>query len=251
MTELFILLSIIFGIIILFFIVIYKTIKNYPVHTEYETKSGKSENHKKPCIRTNAKEEISKFLNIKTKTKIIIYDIKTNGLNKNYSVLSCSAIKYEIDANTYKMTELERFNRYYYPVEKLEKSAIEKHRLTKEEITKRRDNANYPEYFIQDIGFFNFCQGISRFVAHNIDFDLKFIPFLNDKKKFCTMKINTDIVAIKLLDWKNEYKYPTLAETAMFYNVQFDENSLHDSMVDIEIIVKVFEKMLEKAKNNS
>jgi len=238
------------GIIFFVIICLLNAVKNVQKQNEREIKRTNNKVFKKPPTRNNAKEEISKFLKVKTKTKIIVFDIETNGLDKNYSVLSCSAIKYEIDPNTFQMTELERFSRYYYPIEKFEKDAIAKNRLTKEEITKRRNNATYPEYFIQDIGFFNFCQGVSRFVSHNIDFDLKFLPFLNNKKKFCTMKINTDIIAVKLLDWKKEYKYPTLAETATFYNVQFNEIYLHDSMVDTEIVAKVFEKMLEKAKQS-
>jgi hypothetical protein len=66
-----------------------------------------------PPIRKHAKPEIDKFLDLQSKTRIIIFDVETNGLTGGYSVLSCSAIKYEIDPTAYEMTEIDRFKRYY------------------------------------------------------------------------------------------------------------------------------------------
>ncbi|MCK4821810.1 hypothetical protein KA005_38955, partial [bacterium] len=43
--------------------------------------------------------------------------------------------------------------------------------------------------------------------------------------------------------------YPTLAETASFYNISYSEDNLHYSMGDSELVAKIFVKMLERAKS--
>jgi DNA polymerase III subunit epsilon len=207
----------------------------------------------RPPIRfiKHAKPEISKFLDTETKTSLIVFDVETNGLSEGFSVLSCSAIKYEIDPKTYEMTELGRFDRYYFPEEQFNSSAIAINGLTKEVITERREKANYPEHFDQDVDFKKFCKGVLRYVAHNISFDIQFIPFLKNKKKLCTMKTNMDIVAVVFLEWKNEWKWPKLSETAIHYGIPFNKHELHNSMYDTEITAKIFLKMLEAIRNRS
>ena len=71
----------------------------------------------RPLTRKNARLDINEFLNVKRKTKIIVLDLETNGLDEGASILSCSAIKYEIDPKTFESKELDCFNRYYLPVE--------------------------------------------------------------------------------------------------------------------------------------
>ena len=201
-----------------------------------------------PPTRKHAKPEIDKFLNVKRKTRIIVLDVETNGLNGKCSILSCSAIKYEIHPTTYEMTELERFNRYYYPREKFDPQAIAVNGLTKEVLAEKRLGVDYPEHFDLDNDFQNFCSDTQRFIAHNVSFDTQFIPFLGNKKKLCTMKTNMDIVATEYMPWKREWKWPKLSETANYYGISFLEDSLHDSMVDTEITAKIFFKMLEEAR---
>lgn len=200
--------------------------------------------------RKHAKPEIEKFLDVKNKTRIIIFDVETNGLNGGYSVLSCSAIKYEIDPNAYGMTEIDRFNRYYYPVEQFDPQAIAVNGLTKEVITEKRGDGTYPEHFCMDSDFETFCSDTKRFIAHNISFDMQFIPFLAEKKKFCTMMTNMDIVCVNFMEWKREWKWPKLSETAVHYGIQFCERELHGSMADAEITAKIFIKMLETIKKD-
>lgn len=198
-----------------------------------------------PPTRKHAKPEIEKFLDVKSKTRIIIFDVETNGLNGGCSVLSCSAIKYEIDPNTYEMTEIDRFNRYYYPVEQFDSQAIAVNGLTKEVITEKRGDGTYPEKFCMDSDFETFCSDTEGFIAHNISFDMQFIPFLVEKKKFCTMMTNTDIVCVYFMAQKNEWKWPKLSETAIHYGIPFNESDLHNSMYDTEITVKIFLRMIE------
>lgn len=178
-----------------------------------------------PPTRKHAKPEIDKFLDVKRKTRIVIFDVETNGLNGDYSVLSCSAIKYEIDPKTYEMTEIDRFNRYYYPVEQFDPQAIAVNGLTREVIKEKRGDATYPEHFTADDDFENFCNGVLRFVAHNISFDMQFVPFIGNKKKLCTMMTNMDIVAAGFMKWKNEWKWPKLSETRFIMEYSLEKVS--------------------------
>lgn len=204
-----------------------------------------------PPTRRHAKPEIDKFLNVKRKTRLIIFDLETNGLSDKHSVLSCSAIKYDIDPNTCELSELARFNRYYYPVEQFDPAAISVNGLTKEVITEKRGTATYPEHFKMDSDFEVFCNDTKRFAAHNISFDSRFVPFIAKQKKFCTMMTNTDIVAVYFMKSKRDWKWPKLSETAAYYSISFNESDLHGSMADTEITSKIFMEMLKRAKNGS
>jgi DNA polymerase-3 subunit epsilon len=208
-------------------------------------------NEQYPPTRKHAKPEIDKFLNVKRKTRLIIFDLETNGLSNNHSVLSCSAIKYDIDPNICELSELDRFDRYYYPVEEFDQAATSVNGLTKEVITEKRGNAIYPEHFKMDSDFEVFCSDTKRFAAHNISFDSRFIPFMAKHKKFCTMMTNTDIVAVYYMKSKRDWKWPKLSETAAYYNISFNESDLHGSMADTEITSKIFMEMLKRAKNSS
>lgn len=220
---------------------------------EWDEKSyaePKQYSNQPPPTRKNAKPEIDKFLNVKRKTRIIVFDLETNGLDKRYSVLSCSAIKYEVDPKTYELKELDRFNRYYFPVERFNPQAIAINGLKREVIIEKRGGDSYPKHFSEDPDFKNFCKDVLRFIAHNISFDMKFINPSGNEKKFCTMMTNTNIVATEFLKWKNEWKWPTLSETASYYGIPFIESDLHSSMTDTEIAASIFEKMLVAAKTS-
>jgi DNA polymerase III, epsilon subunit and related 3''-5'' exonucleases len=161
-----------------------------------------------PPTRKHAKPEIDKFLNVKRKTQIIIFDVETNGLNSGSSVLSCSAIKYEFDPSTFATKEMDRFHRYYYPREQFNPQATSVNGLTSNVLDEKRGSPIYPKYFTDDPDFEIFCKDVVRYVAHNISFDMQFIPFMGKKKKFCTMMTNMDIVAVYFMEWKREWKWP-------------------------------------------
>lgn len=201
-----------------------------------------------PPTRKHAKPEIDKFLNVKRKTQIIIFDLETNGLNSGSSVLSCSAIKYEIDPSTYAIIEIDRFHRYYYPREQFNPQATSVNGLTSNVIAEKRGNASYPKHYTDDTDFECFCKDVPRYVAHNISFDMQFIPFIAKKKKFCTMMTNMDIVAVFFMEWKREWKWPKLSETAVHYGIPFNKSELHNSMTDTEVTAQIFFKMLEEAR---
>ena len=204
--------------------------------------------YSKADVHSNAKPEIDKFLNVKKKTNIIVFDLETNGLDSNWSVLSCTAIKYKIDPITFEASELERFDRYYFPIEPFNHRATEKNRLTKDVITKKRCGVNYPRHFKQDADFKEFCNDVIRFIGHNISFEAKFVPLIQGKKLFCTMKTNTNIVAIGYLNKRPNWKWPTLSETAKYYKIKFNKADLHTSLGDTKLTTQVFLKMCKDSK---
>ena len=182
--------------------------------------------------------------------KVIIFDTETNGL-ENCSVLSISTIKIDVDLKLNSYKEIGRFNRFYFrnEGEKINAEAVTVNGLTDEEILRRRveSGIKYSKYFEKDRDFIDFCKGIEHFVAHNISFDRKFIPF-DLKTQFCTKESNIDI--LKIPGKFGKYKWPRLNETAKFYGIELDENRWHGSEYDTEICKEIFMAML-KSKETS
>ena len=181
--------------------------------------------------------------------KVIIFDTETNGL-ENCSVLSISAIKIDIDLKSNSYKEIEKFNRFYFrnKNEEINEVAIKINKLTDEKISFNRKKADYPKYFEKDDGFKKFCSDTEYFVAHNIDFDSKFLPFKLEHK-FCTQKSNIDIIK-KESGTEGKYKYPSLMETAEFYDIKLDKSQWHGSEYDTYICKEIFMGML-KSKETS
>jgi DNA polymerase III epsilon subunit-like protein len=135
--------------------------KYYEMATNECQKTEAPQEKDSPMVRKHAKPEIDKFLDLKQKTRIIIFDVETNGLNGSCSVLSCSAIKFDFNHNTLEMTEIDRFNRFYYPVERFDPQAITINGLTRDVIKRKRGQCTYPEHFLSDSDFEIFCTVIS------------------------------------------------------------------------------------------
>jgi len=205
-----------------------------------------------PIIYNAAKKEsingkIQRILN-KPGSSIIVFDVETNGLKaESCSILSCSAIRYTYD-DAFKFKEEARFNRYYFPHENFHKTATDINGLTRLKVKELRGDCDYAKFFNEDEDFGIFCQDSHLLVAHNISFDASFIPFIRrGKSEFCTMKNNTDIVRSKWMPDKNEWKWPTLKETATFYNITASSKNLHNSMYDTEITALIFIEMVKRA----
>ena len=140
---------------------------------------------------------------------------------------------------------MDRYERFYFPEEPYNYDVIRVNGLTKDYVTKKRNEADYPVYFNKDqIAFFQFCGNIQHFVTHNIEFDRK---FLNKRlpKQFCTMKSNTDIIKLPPQRVGTRYKWPKLEEATRFYRIPSNNNRFHDSMYDVEMRIKVFKAMLK------
>ncbi len=183
------------------------------------------------------------------KRNIIIFDTETNGLDK-CSVLSIAAIKIEIDTETLEVVERETFERYYYrnPGEIECEEAIKVNGLTVDRIKELRGISTYPLYFKRDVDFIKFCEDTEHYVAHNIEFDRKFLD-IQLKNQFCTKLENIDI--LKIPGSYGKYKWPRLNETAIHYGIELENELLHGSLYDAEICKKIFLKMLihDETKN--
>lgn len=181
--------------------------------------------------------------------KIVVFDTETNGLN-DCSVLSVSAIKILVDLELNSCKKIKKFNRFYFrnKNEKINEEAIKINKLTDEKISFKRQGKKYPEYFEKDNGFEKFCKDTEYFVAHNIDFDSKFLSF-ELKNKFCTQKSNINIVK-KESGTEGKYKYPSLMETAEFYNIKLDRSQWHGSEYDTYICKEIFMAMLKNKETS-
>lgn len=177
------------------------------------------------------------------KKNIIFFDVETNG-KIGSSVLSISAIKVSYDFEKNSWEKVSEYDRFYFrnEGEPINFGAINVNGLTDEVIAGKRENADYPSTFKEDLdSFYLYCQDTKHFVAHNIKFDRSFIPFPL-KNQFDTMMENIDIVRAGINEY-GSYKWPKLMECAKFYNVPMDEEQLHESLYDVLITFRVFYKM--------
>ncbi len=195
---------------------------------------------------------------------VVVFDLETNGLSNRNSVLSCSAFKFSIksahtsrplqEANEEAAAEarisylfpstgplelIGHFERYYFSEEPENFEAIRINGLSEHVIRQKREHQDWPHYFSEDEEFIDFLRDAGLFIAHNVDFDTQFVPFLYDKPLFCTMKSNA------------VGKYPKLSELARRYSIDFDTGQLHGSSYDTFITALVFNKMVEDALPDS
>jgi len=182
--------------------------------------------------------------------KIMVFDTETNGLSSSNSVLSISALKFDFETDDEKLTltEAGSFQRFYFSKEEYNPIAIDCNGLTREKVTELRGGATYPEYQSDDPDFEEFCKDVDLFVAHNISFDQKFFKFMENEKKFCTMRNNTKVIQLPFPSGKAGFKTPTLEEAAHYYRIPFDKEKAHTSEFDTKICYQIFSEMLDNFK---
>ena len=167
---------------------------------------------------------------------IVVFDLETNGLEGSASVLSFSALKFRCDPATRELEEIEAKNRYYYCRERENPRAIAVNGLTREVIEKLRDGAEYPKYFGRDGEIVEFFRNTGAAVAHNVDFDRKFLkvfPELNGMPYYCTMK--------------GFGRYIKLHELARSCGIHVDTSRLHEGRYDTELAGGIFKWMIRRA----
>lgn len=175
--------------------------------------------------------------------KVIFFDVETNGINPNSSVLSISALKASYNIETNEMKKIDVFDRFYFrnDGENPNYDALRVNGLYDEEIEARRNESliSYPKTFKEDVqNFYQFCDGAKHFIAHNIRFDRQFIPFKLEYQ-FDTMLENINIVKVPNTNRHSGYKWPKLLECAKFYNIKLEEEQLHNSMYDVLIMARI------------
>jgi len=204
------------------------------------------------------KSELPRALRQLDARPVVVFDLETNGLSNRNSVLSCSAFKFSVDerqeSTAYTAAEVRpaslfpstgplqligRFERYYFSEEPPNFNAIRINGLSEEVLRQKREQQDWPNYFSEDEEFTDFLKDAGLFIAHNIDFDAQFVPFLYDKPLFCTMKSN------------NTGKYPKLSELARRYKIEIDAQQLHGSSYDTYVTALIFNEMVAEALPDS
>ncbi len=174
-----------------------------------------------------------------------VFDTETNGLG-NCSVLSISFI---ICSESKVINEQ---TRYYYANEPYNYHATKVHGLTKDVIEDKRNNCDYPKYFKDDhdwlIDIIDEFE-VDNFIAHNINFDKKFLPEIIKEKIeskiysiFCTMRENSKYVGIKK---GKGYKSPKLSEACKAYGLEFSEDKAHASDYDTLKAYELFDATIK------
>ena len=181
---------------------------------------------------------------------VVLFDFETNGVESTDSVLEARFNKLYLDNNG-NITNQTSFHRYYL----LDKGAVfnfgafSAHGLTIEDIkNKRTTTCLYPETFKEDLpSIMEFLNDSDLLVAHNIDFDYKFLPPMPTKTRFCTMKDVKEIIGAE--DINGKLKNPSLVEACTYYGIDFDSDQAHGAEYDTNKLTELFLSII-KSNNN-
>lgn len=190
------------------------------------------------------KTDLTPLLKKHRRSSIVVFDLETNGLRPGSSILSCSAVKLVMDGHedfphgekspSGPLRQVDFFERFYFSMEPENPSAVQVNGLSSYMIEKYRDGKSWPLYYADDPSFEEFCRDAGLFVAHNIDFDAQFLPFLDGRDQFCTMKSNT------------RSKFPKLSELAVSFGIEVKASRLHGSTYDTMITAEIFQRMAKE-----
>ncbi len=183
---------------------------------------------------------------------MIFFDTETNGLDTSYSLLSLCMVKGSPIFDEYGKLHVEIidiFYRFYFPKEKYNSKAISINGLDEKTLIEKRNHAEYPKYFEEDHQIvLDFIENSNkRFVAHNISFDARFVPF-EIYKKFCTMQNTINIVKKCWNNYYKSYKWPRLEEAIRFFNIDTSdiEAGFHDARFDVLCTIRLFEAIYNR-----
>lgn len=181
---------------------------------------------------------------------VLIFDTETSGLNPQWNVIL--QLSYQIvDSNNWQT--IKSVNHYFpWPAEKsrVTPQAIEVNGLTEERLSKER-LSNRKDAFEEFVADKDKC---GLLVAHNLDFDKKFIlaGCAEECVKYATsgwmntydtMKNTVRYCAIPK-SWGNGYKWPKLTELADCLCVKYVDINLHDSAGDVELTKRCFNSLV-------
>lgn len=188
--------------------------------------------------------------------RILIFDTETSGLDPQWNVIL--QLSYQI-VETDSWTTQKTVNHYFpWPENKarVSRGAIDVNGLTEEVLNNKQlsDRKTALEEFVTD------KDACDLLVAHNLDFDKKFIlascreegvKYANSgwSKSYDTMKRTTSFCQIPK-DWGNGYKWPKLTELADCLYIDYSNISLHDSSGDVELTKLCFEGIVANGLYN-
>ena len=182
--------------------------------------------------------------------RILIFDTETSGLDPQWNVIL--QLSYQIvDSDSW--ATIKTVNHFFsWPEDKtrVTMEAINVNGLTEEVLTSKQlsNRKSALEEFVTDKDSCNLL------VAHNIEFDKKFIlsscreegvKFASSgwSQSYDTMKRTTSYCQIPKA-WGNGYKWPKLTELADCLGIDYSRISLHDSSGDVELTKLCFKQIL-------
>lgn len=182
--------------------------------------------------------------------RILVFDTETSGLDPQWNVIL--QLSYQIvDSDSW--ATIKTVNHYFpWPENKarVTQEAINVNGLTEEVLAAKQlsNRKTALEEFVAD------KDSCDLLVAHNLDFDKKFIiaSCREEGVKFAssgwlqsydTMKRTTSYCQIPKA-WGNGYKWPKLTELADCLGIDYSQISLHDSSGDVELTKQCFKKLV-------
>jgi len=184
--------------------------------------------------------------------RILVFDTETSGLDPQWNVIL--QLSYQIvDSDSWDAIKI--VNHYFpWPENKARVTleAINVNGLT-EEVLANKQLSNRKAALEEFVSDKDSCELL---VAHNLDFDKKFIiascreegvKFANSgwAQSYDTMKRMTNYCQIPK-DWGSGYKWPKLTELAECLGVDYSQIDLHDSSCDVELTKQCFKNIVNQ-----
>ena len=184
--------------------------------------------------------------------RILVFDTETSGLDPQWNVIL--QLSYQIvDSDSW--ATIKTVNHYFaWPDNKarVSEGAISVNGLT-EDVLSGKHLSNRKAALEEFVADKDSCELL---VAHNLDFDKKFIiascreegvKFANCgwAQSYDTMKRMINYCQIPK-DWGSGYKWPKLTELADCLDIDYSHIALHDSSSDVELTKQCFKKIVNQ-----
>lgn len=185
--------------------------------------------------------------------KILIFDTETGGISPEQNDIL--QLSYQvIDDATQRVVK--KVNHYFpWPEDRwrVQPGAIAVNGLTERFLASQKLSNRYEA--LEE--FFDDMYGCTYLVAHNGDFDKKFIIAEARRQRYIigpdewkpmidTMKTTVELCRLPCRNGKQGYKWPRLYELAECLNIPMDDINLHDSSADVELTKRCFLYLLER-----
>ncbi len=192
-----------------------------------------------PQIKIVSLHDVKRRLN-QGEMSIAVVDFETNGLDYDRSVVSCGILSFLCSPTSWILRY--QATRYYLPREPVDPRACRIHGLSERVLRSLRSEINYPDQFVDDTEITEQLHWADLVVSHNAVFDGAHIAKHEQIDFFCTMRSNVSRLRRKR---KNDsYRFPSLSETASYYDIRFDSSSLHRSDLDVQLTAEIFRRMV-------
>lgn len=185
--------------------------------------------------------------------KILIFDTETGGISPEQNDIL--QLSYQvIDDATQRV--FKKVNHYFpWPEDRwrVQPGAIAVNGLTERFLASQKLSNRYEA--LEE--FFDDMYGCTYLVAHNGDFDKKFIIAEARRQRYIigpdewkpmidTMKTTVELCRLPCRNGKQGYKWPRLYELAECLKIPTDDINLHDSSADVELTKRCFLYLLER-----